>query len=222
MTDLKNSPTTFKQRESALNLALYRGLKWGVVRPLLHGVFQGKVYGQEFVPKLGPALVVSNHASYFDPPFLSCAMARPVAFMAKEELFDVPLLGQAIRLYGAYPVKRGSGDRGALRAAMTALDDGWLVGIFLEGTRTEDGRIHDPKLGAAMIAAKAQVPLIPVGLIGVEQIIQADAKLPQPVPLTIRIGPAIAPPQRSKREELAAITQACQDQIHALLAEGRG
>ena len=222
MTDLKNSPTTFKQRESALNLALYRGLKWGVVRPLLHGVFQGKVYGQEFVPKLGPALVVSNHASYLDPPFLSCAMARPVAFMAKEELFDVPLLGQAIRLYGAYPVKRGSGDRGALRAAMTALDDGWLVGIFLEGTRTEDGRIHDPKLGAAMIAAKAQVPLIPVGLIGVEQIIQADAKLPQPVPLTIRIGPAIAPPQRSKREELAAITQACQDQIHALLAEGRG
>ena len=192
-----------------------------MVRPLLHGVFQGKVYGQEFVPSLGPALVVSNHASYFDPPFLSCAMARPVAFMAKEELFEVPVLGQAIRLYGAYPVKRGSGDRGALRAALNALADGWLVGIFLEGTRTEDGRINDPKLGAAMIAAKAQVPLIPVALIGVEQIFQAGSKFPQPVPLTVRIGPAIAPPQRSKRQELEAVTQACQDQIHALLAQGR-
>ena len=221
MTDLKNPRTTLKQRESPLNLALYRGLKWGVVRPLLHGVFQGKVYGQEFVPSLGPALVVSNHASYFDPPFLSCAMARPVAFMAKEELFEVPVLGQAIRLYGAYPVKRGSGDRGALRAALNALADGWLVGIFLEGTRTEDGRINDPKLGAAMIAAKAQVPLIPVALIGVEQIFQAGSKFPQPVPLTVRIGPAIAPPQRSKRQELEAVTQACQDQIHALLAQGR-
>ena len=141
--------------------------------------------------------------------------------MAKEELFDVPLLGQAIRLYGAYPVKRGSGDRGALRAALNALEDGWLVGIFLEGTRTQDGRIYDPKLGAAMIAAKAQVPLIPVGLIGVEQIFQAGSKLPRPVPLTIRIGPAIAPPQRSKRQELEAVTQACQEQILALLAQGR-
>ncbi|MFM1841316.1 MAG: hypothetical protein RLZZ490_47 [Cyanobacteriota bacterium] len=221
MSDLKNSPTIPKQRESALNLALYRGLKWGVVRPLLHGVFRGKVYGQEFVPKRGPALVVSNHASYFDPPFLSCAMARPVAFMAKEELFEVPMLGQAIRLYGAYPVKRGSGDRGALRAAMNALEDGWLVGIFLEGTRTEDGRIHEPKLGAAMIAAKAQVPLIPVGLIGVERIFQAESKFPHAVPLTIHIGPAIAPPQRSKRQDLETVTQACQRQIHSLLAQGR-
>lgn len=222
MTDLKNPPTNPKQRESALNLALYRGLKWGVVRPLLHGVFQGKVYGQEFVPKLGPALVVSNHASYFDPPFLSCAMARPVAFMAKEELFAVPMLGQAIRLYGAYPVKRGSGDRGALRAALNALEDGWLVGIFLEGTRTQDGRVDDPKLGAAMIAAKAQVPLIPVGLIGVEQIFSAGSKFPRPMPLTIRIGPAIAPPQRSKRQELETVTRTCQERIHDLLAQGRG
>jgi 1-acyl-sn-glycerol-3-phosphate acyltransferase len=166
--------------------------------------------------------VVSNHASYFDPPFLSCAVARPVAFMAKEELFRVPLLGSAIRLYGAYPVKRGSGDRGALRAALNALADGWLVGVFLEGTRTPDGRIHRPKLGAAMIAAKAQVPLIPVGLIGVERIFQAGSQFPHLVPLTIRIGQAIAPPQRSKREDLDAVTKICQAEIHTLLAQGRG
>jgi 1-acyl-sn-glycerol-3-phosphate acyltransferase len=213
--------SSHRQRETALNLALYRGLKWGVVRPLLHGIFRGKVYGQGLVPTQGPALVVSNHASYFDPPFLSCAMARPVAFMAKEELFNVPLLGSAIRLYGAYPVKRGSGDRGALRAALTALGDGWLVGVFLEGTRTEDGRIHQPKLGAAMIAAKAQVPIIPVSLAGVEQIFQPGSPWPHPVPLTIRIGQPILPPSRNKKPELEAVTQACQEQIHQMLSLGR-
>lgn len=213
--------TAPRARETSLNLALYRGLKWGVVRPLLHGIFRGQVYGQELVPPQGPALVVSNHASYFDPPFLSCAMARPVAFMAKEELFHIPLLGPAIRLYGAYPVKRGSGDRGAVRAALTALNDGWLVGIFLEGTRTGNGRIEQPKLGAAMIAAKAQVPLIPVSLAGVEQIFQPGSPWPRPVPLTIRIGTAIAPPPKSKKAALEAVTQACQEKIHEMLALDR-
>ncbi|MCT0253559.1 MULTISPECIES: 1-acyl-sn-glycerol-3-phosphate acyltransferase [unclassified Synechocystis] len=222
-SDISNSRglTTPRPRETLLNLALYRGLKWGVVRPLLHGLFQAKVYGQELVPSQGPALVVSNHASYFDPPFLSCAMARPVAFMAKEELFNVPLLGPAIRLYGAYPVKRSSGDRGALRAALTALGDGWLVGVFLEGTRTDDGRIHQPKLGAAMIAAKAQVPIIPVSLGGVEGIFQPGSGWPHPVPLTIRIGQAIAPPAKNKKPELEAVTRICQEQINQMLDLGR-
>lgn len=219
--DQNSQLTSPRQRETALNLALYRSLRWGVVRPLLHGVFRGKVYGQELVPTQGPALVVSNHASYFDPPFLSCAMARPVAFMAKEELFNVPLLGSAIRLYGAYPVKRGSGDRGALRAALTALADGWLVGIFLEGTRTKDGRIHQPKLGAAMIAAKAQVPIIPVSLAGVEQIFQSGSPWPHPTSLTIRIGQPILPPSRNKKLELEAVTQTCQEEINQMLSLGR-
>jgi 1-acyl-sn-glycerol-3-phosphate acyltransferase len=165
--------------------------------------------------------VVSNHGTYFDPPFLSCAMGRPVAFMAKEELFAIPLLSQAIRLYGAYPVKRGSGDRGAIRAALTALQAGWLVGVFLEGTRTPDGRIGEPKLGAAMIAAKAQVPLIPVALAGVEHIFRPESRWPQAVPLTIRIGPALSPPPSSRREDLERTTRTCQAQINTLLDLGR-
>ena len=90
--------------------------------------------------------------------------------MAKEELFKVPVLKQAIRWYGAYPVKRGSADRSAIREALNQLDQGWAVGIFLQGTRTPDGRIPDPKIGAALIAAKAQVPLLPVSLWGTQHI----------------------------------------------------
>lgn len=210
-----------RDREPLTSLLLYQGLKWSVVHPLLLGYFKGKIYGLSNVPAKGPALVVSNHASYFDPPLLSSAMGRPVAFMAKDELFQVPLLSQTIRLYGAYPVKRGSGDRGAIRAALTALEGGWLVGVFLEGTRTADARIFSPKLGAAMIATKAQVPLIPVSLWGTEHILKSGSALPRSVPITIRIGEAIAPPKVAKKETLEALTIACQEAIHQLHDLGR-
>lgn len=211
----------FREREPLSSLLLYYFFKASVVAPICYGYFRGRVYGQENVPSEHPLVVVSNHASYFDPPLLSCCMGRPVAFMAKEELFEVPFLRQGIRLYGAYPVKRGSGDRGALRAALTALKDGWLVGIFLQGTRTIDGRIDDPKLGAAMIAAKAQVSLLPVSLWGTEKILKKGSVFPRPVPLTIRIGQRIDPPQSSKRHDLERVTEQCATIINQLHDLGR-
>lgn len=168
------------------------------------------------MPQQGPLVVVSNHASDFDPPLLSSCVRRPVAYMAKEELFQVPVLKQAIQLYGAYPVKRGSADRSAIRAALGCLEAGWAVGIFLEGTRTPDARITAPKLGAAMIAAKAQAPLLPVSLWGTQAILTKDARFPKSVPVTVRIGQPIAAPSSTSREELESVTQQCKDAIHAL------
>lgn len=178
--------------------------------------FRGRVYGAENVPRHGPLLIVANHASDFDPPLLSCSVRRPVSYMAKEELFKVPVLKQAIQLYGAYPVKRGSADRSAIRAAIAQLEAGWAVGVFLSGTRTPDGRIPEAKLGAAMISAKTQTPFLPVSLWGTQRIIPKGAKLPRPVPLTIRIGEVIPPPSSGEREELEAVTRKCVDAIHAL------
>ncbi len=210
-----------KSREPLSSLVLYHLLKWSVVSPLLHTYFQGKIYGDENVPQKGPLIIVSNHGSYFDPPLLSCAMRRPVAYMAKEELFKIPGLKQAIELYGAYPVKRGAGDRGAIRSALKALQQGWAVGIFLEGTRTPDGRIHDPKLGAALIAAKAQVPLLPVSLSGTEKVVRRGSPLPRSVPLVIRIGNIIPPPSSTEREILEAVTEKCAEVINAMRDKDR-
>lgn len=210
-----------KDREPAASLALYHLLKWSVVNPVVHTYFRGRILGAEKVPQQGPLIVVSNHASDFDPPLLANCIRRPVAFMAKEELFQVPVLKQAITLYGAYPVKRGSPDRSAIRAAMTSLDQGWAVGIFISGTRTPDGRVTNPKLGAAMIAAKTQVPLLPVSLWGTDQIFRRGSALPRPVPITVRVGDLILPPATSKREELDALTQQCADTINSLLDLGR-
>jgi 1-acyl-sn-glycerol-3-phosphate acyltransferase len=141
--------------------------------------------------------------------------------MAKEELFRVPVLKQAIKLYGAYPVKRGSADRSAIRSALSLLEEGWAVGVFLQGTRTPDARISDPKLGAALIAAKAKVPLLPVSLWGTEAIFEKGSLVPRPVPVTVRIGQVIDPPNSTDRDELQAVTQKCATAIHTLHDLGR-
>ncbi|MBD2578784.1 lysophospholipid acyltransferase family protein [Oscillatoria sp. FACHB-1406] len=210
-----------RKREPRSSLILYRLFKWSVVSPMLHTYFRGRIYGAEKVPHEGPLVVTCNHASYFDPPLLASCVGRPVAFMAKEELFEVPVLKQAIRLYGAYPVKRSAADRNAIRAATTALKEGWAVGIFLEGTRTPDGRITEPKLGAATIAAKLQAPMLPVSLWGTEKILVKGSSIPRSVPITVRIGDAIAPPSAVKKEELQTVTHRCAAIINAMHDLGR-
>lgn len=210
-----------RSREPVASLMLYHAFKWSVVSPVLHGYLRGRIYGAENVPKDGPLVVVSNHASDFDPPIVSCSLRRPVAFMAKEELFKIPVLKQGIELYGAYPVKRGSADRSAIRAAINCLTEGWAVGLFLQGTRTTDARITEPKLGAALIAAKAKVPLLPVSLWGTQGIFVKGSPVPHSVPVTVRIGEAIAFPTSTKREELEAVTQQCAAAIHTLHDMGR-
>ncbi|ELS03006.1 1-acyl-sn-glycerol-3-phosphate acyltransferase [Xenococcus sp. PCC 7305] len=209
-----------KNREPIASLVLYHLLKWPVVSPLLHTYFRANIYGAAHVPKSGAAIAVSNHASYFDPPIISNCIGRPVAFMAKQELFEIPVFKNAIELYGAYPVNRSISDRSAIRSTMQALESGWIAGIFLQGTRTKDGKITNPKSGAALIAAKAQVPLIPISLWGTERILSGSS-VPKPIPLTIRIGDLIAPPQSTKREELTAVTTECAKVINQLHALGR-
>ncbi|PPS41534.1 1-acyl-sn-glycerol-3-phosphate acyltransferase [Chroococcidiopsis sp. TS-821] len=210
-----------RSREPFVSLLLYYAFKWSVVNPMLRVYFRGRVYGAENVPQKGPLVVVSNHASDFDPPILSCCVRRPVAYMAKEELFRIPIFNRAIELYGAYPVKRGSADRSAIRAAVKYLEEGWAAGVFLQGTRTPDGKITDPKLGAALIAAKTKAPLLPVSLWGTHKIMQKGSVIPRSVPVTVRIGQVIPPPSSTDKTELLAVTQQCANAIASLHDLGR-
>jgi 1-acyl-sn-glycerol-3-phosphate acyltransferase len=209
------------KRESFANWASYHLLKWSIVSPTLHTYFRLHIHGAENVPLSGGAIAVSNHASYFDPPLLSNCIGRPVAFMAKEELFKIPVFNQGIRLYGAYPVKRSTGDRAALRATTAAIESGWIAAVFLQGTRDSDAKITAPKLGAAWIAAQNQVPLLPVSLWGTEKIVAKGSLLPKPVPITVRIGELILPPASTKKADLQAATEQCTAVINALHDLGR-
>jgi 1-acyl-sn-glycerol-3-phosphate acyltransferase len=210
-----------RSRESLISFLLYHAFKDPFINPFFYLYLRGRIYGTEHIPRSKGFVVVSNHGSNFDPPLLSAAVERPVAYMAKEELFQIPLLKAAIELYGAYPVKRGAVDRNTIKAALAYLEKGWGVGIFLSGTRTPDGKVIDAKPGAALIAAKAQVPLLPVSLWGTHLLEQPGKKFPQSTPISIRIGELILPPTSTKRGELDRVTELCTTKINALHDLGR-
>ncbi|AEG15408.1 1-acyl-sn-glycerol-3-phosphate acyltransferase [Desulfofundulus kuznetsovii DSM 6115] len=134
-------------------------------RVILALIRRWKVVGAHHLPPSGGVLVVSNHVSYWDPVVVGCALDRQVHFIAKAELFGIPLLGPVIRALGAFPVRRGGGDRQAIRRALELLKQGRVVGIFPEGTRSKSGELLEPHLGAAMLALRAKVPVLPVAVI---------------------------------------------------------
>lgn len=131
---------------------------WGY----FHVVFRMKVVGVENVPKEGPVLLCSNHLAKRDPVLLGVSQKRQVFYMAKEELFRNPFLNGLFRLLGAFPVKRGTGGGDALEEAYAILEENGVVGVFIEGHRSKDGRLQKPKTGAALLAYKTKAPVVPV------------------------------------------------------------
>lgn len=128
-----------------------------------------KIYGRERVPMTGGAIVVANHRSNWDPLIVGVALPRMVYFMAKEELFRNYFLGMICRILGAFPLQRGKVDKVAMRTAFGILQRGDLLGIFPEGTRIRRpglGRFHS---GAASLALRLGMPLIPIALIGTDR-----------------------------------------------------
>ncbi len=198
----------------------YRLMCWFMVLPVFRLLLRGRTAGLANVPAKGGMVVVANHGSHLDPPIVGCALRRPVAFMAKEELFHVPLLGAIIRSCGAYPVARGAGDRAAVRAACERIAEGWATGVFLDGTRQPDGRVHQPHDGAAYLAARMGVPLLPVAIINSHRALGPGQSRLRPVPVHVRVGTPIPPPASPRSADVKAVTAALQEEINRLLDEG--
>lgn len=197
----------------------YRLVSALLVFPLFRGLFRGSTQGLEHVPMQGPLVVAANHGSHLDPPLLGHALGRPVAFMAKAELFAIPLLGRVIRACGAYPVRRGASDREAIRTATAKLEEGWATGVFLDGTRQSDGRVNDPLPGAALLSARSGAPLLPVAIVNSHRALGSGRSWPRLVPLQLRVGAPIPAPASRRRPDLDATTTLLQERINALLEQ---
>lgn len=127
-------------------------------------LFRLEARGVENIPSTGPVVLASNHLSLLDPPTVGVKVRRKVHFMAKEELFKIPVFGSLIRSFGAFPVKRGGVSKDAIKSAITLLKEGNVMGIFPEGSRHNQTGMA--KKGAAMIAMRSGSAVVPVAIIG--------------------------------------------------------
>lgn len=129
---------------------------------VLRLVFRIEYVGRENMPKEGGVLLAVNHRSNWDPVFAGLGSPRHLRFMAKKELFKNPIFGKLISSLGAFPVSRGSGDVGAVRAAFKILKEGNVMLMFPEGHRMKNGQRGTVKRGAATIAQRCKVPVVPM------------------------------------------------------------
>lgn len=148
--------------------------------------FSVRFEGRSNIPNGEAVIYASNHRTNADPPLIACRAKGKFAFMAKEELFKNKLFAWLIRSLGAFPVSRGKGDMAVLDTAIERLKSGRSLMIFPEGTRSKDGKVHRGHSGAAVIAAKSQKKIIPVGIIFGE-------KLKFRTKVTVKYGEPIDP-----------------------------
>ena len=187
------------------------------VFPIYKFVFKGRLIGKENIPKKGSFIMVSNHGSLLDPPLLGHALGHNISFMAKAELFKIPLLGFIIRSCGAYPVRRGIADKNTIKTACAKLANDSSIGIFIDGTRQKNGRVNKPKQGAALLAFKNQKLLLPVAIINSHKLIRFKFFLPFFTKIVIKVGKPIKPPKSSSKDDLNLVTKNLQKKINNLI-----
>ena len=156
-------------------------------------LLKARFFNKYHLPRKGAVLVVANHQSFMDPVLAMVATIREGNFMARESLFQHPFFGRLIYYLGAFPVRRGTADIGAIKEAMRRLKQGKVVVLFPEGTRSLDGRIQELMPGFGAIAKKAKVPIVPVLIDGMAQAWPRTQPLPSSGDVIVEYGEPISP-----------------------------
>jgi 1-acyl-sn-glycerol-3-phosphate acyltransferase len=175
-------------------MALFEAVRW-TFRGLVAGTCRPTVVGLENVPNEGPFIVAPNHLSFFDSVIVQALMPRPVAFFAKAEYFTTGgVKGKVMKSFfesvGSIPVERGeqAASVQALKTLMDILEDGKGIGIYPEGTRSRDGILYRGRTGVGWLALATGAPVVPVGLIGTENLQPAGEKGFKPHHFTMKVG----------------------------------
>ncbi len=161
------------------------------------------VSGKENVPAKGGFILASNHLSFIDPPTIGIACPRYLNYMAKAELFDVPLFGGILRSVDAFPVKREGGDIGAIREAIRRVKNGGGLLIFPEGTRGDGTKMLPPQPGLGFLITKLNAPVIPVFTKGTEKVLPRHARFMRRHRVSVTFGKPVAIEPKTPYEEIA-------------------
>jgi 1-acyl-sn-glycerol-3-phosphate acyltransferase len=178
------------------------------------------VEGREHLPRSGPFILAPVHRSYIDTPIVACITRRRLRYMGKDTMWQRRWSGWLLSGLGGFPVTRGSADREALRRCIVVLDGGEPLVLFPEGER-KSGPVVQPLFdGAVYVAAKAQVPIVPVGIGGSERVMPKGVRRVRPHRVHVIIGPPLPPPplagKRIQRDELSATSAALHRELQRL------
>lgn len=198
--------------------AWYRGVRL-FFKLLFSTLWPLRVEGTENMPSEGAAIIVCNHLSMIDPFVVGYAANRMTNFMAKEELFGVPVVGFIIRKIGAFPVDRTRRDAASMRTALTVLKSDEILGMFPEGTRSATGEMLELRTGAARLAARTRTPIIPAAVHNTDHALP-PGKFVRPARISIRFGPPFELTnlydRNAKGEEMERALATIKDRIEAL------
>jgi 1-acyl-sn-glycerol-3-phosphate acyltransferase len=180
-------------------------------------MFDLKTYGEKNVPKTGGVLLVANHQSYLDPVLVAVRLYRPVSFLAKSELFENPYFGWFIRLLHAFPVRQGEGDIGAVKEIIRQLDEGHVLNIYPEGSRTESGELGKLEKGVALVIRRANAAVVPVAIDGSFAAWPKGKKLFHADPIHVKYGK----PMNLSDKKGEEIIRTLEEELRKLLNELR-
>jgi 1-acyl-sn-glycerol-3-phosphate acyltransferase len=194
---------------------------------LTRAITRLRISGLENLPKEGAYVIAPVHRSYVDTPIVACITRRRIRFMGKEEVWKFAPLGWFISSLGAFPVSRGAADREALRRCVTVLENGEPLVLFPEGERKDGPLIQPLFAGAVFIAARAGVPIVPIGIGGSSRVMPRHAKMIHPQKVHVVIGEPIYPEAdesgRVSRREIKDTTAELSSELQRLfdLAQSR-
>lgn len=186
-----------------------------IVRALAAILAPWRLEGAENVPRSGGYILVANHINWKDPPWIEFALSRAIRYMGKRELFQVPVIGFVLRAIGAFPVRRGEADRGALETALAVVAAGQPLGYFPEGHRSESGQLIRARPGVAYVAQHSGAPMIPLAISGTR-----GARLGAfwRRDIVIRVGPPFrASDLDAKADDPQAVADAIMRRVAALM-----
>lgn len=186
-----------------------------VLSPLLKGYFDLKAIGLENIPEDGPAILAANHVSFLDSFFTPLMVDRRVTYVAKADYFDHWYTRVFFKSWGQIPIRRegGSASESALESALEVLDRGELFGIYPEGTRSPDGRLHRGHTGVARLALRAGVPVIPVGLTGTYEVMPKDKRIPRRGSVRVNFGSPLDFSGKRGRENEKLLLRSVTDEV---------